>query len=949
MPSYFVTGCIEKITNDLPWAKNPRHNDSKPSNKIECILKSHLRPLVLILKRIGVQVWHDKCDDRLLLAKCILPSYSKVDETVEMTYRATWHPLEADLFAVLYEGCKIAVFLLNREYMNERCVGKRIHAIKCLYYLDLRRRSFFRSATSILAVGKAIFVFCNSKHIARLSWSCAFQEIQSCNENVDYITYVATISCIGMVMGNGEVCICFFHNIPLQDIFSALLSEQKYQVSIMVSPGNECQNNRATTLSINDKTFRLAVGTADGDVYVYSFKEENSIGYPKNKDSNKRISATQYSKISLQEFIDDPQFLVGSVSVIEWSTDGKAIATGYSKGGFAVWSPDGELIFSPLSCVLDISTSMNLVSKPRSKEQDTQNVSALTWLSSSFNLLVASGETEDSTVSEAARGFKWSLKKLFFLKSIDVSTLSISKFHTPILIGAKVIYRYTQHRRRKKWIRLHPLEAYIEKNAPLCHCAMNPSATHLALAGKSSFLIFEEATSTWVAPRKVSNENELQCVGLLWLNDSILICSHLTSLTFWNITKSNCEKVLSIPLSSESCSHPPQFVSVIKRARQLCVSTRSRSKVSATNFVFISLMYCLDLKKGVLRYKIDKLSPPIFGYPILKACYLPHGMDMHMQFKFVADCFILQRNNGNISFLSTQQGEKVYNLGTKTFVNIWYSELNINHLPTQSKIFFWVYEKDIGLQMLTEGSTLFSLKQIVDINSPYTPIGVIPDNGMCVSFSQQLKHVGFVRRAHSSLTQRQFSCNLVLMYFYLLRSDLKMLENGFHNMLNLPTCLNLIQILVENAYEARHVKCDMSAALLQKVLKMCQNHLELHVKVMGRSARLIERSRWDLLFPYAGNARQLQTVCLQFNDLISAAMYVNIIGTGDTWLIKKMHTSTKNMLVIENGARRAQEFLRYERRSAVKMQLKIYIRRLLLMHVESMREYFHLTDMFNPQ
>ena len=130
---------------------------------------------------------------------------------------------------------------------------------------------------------------------------------------------------------------------------------------------------------------------------------------------------------------------------------------------------------------------------------------------------------------------------------------------------------------------------------------------------------------------------------------------------------------------------------------------------------------------------------------------------------------------------------------------------------------------------------------------------------------------------------------------------------------------------------------------------MCQNHLELHVKVMCRSARLIERSRWNLLFPYAGSARQLQNVCLQFDDLISAAMYVSIICVGDTWFIKKMRALTKNILVIENGARRAQEFLRYERRSAVKMQLKLYIRRLLLMHIECMREHFHVTDIPNAQ
>ncbi len=954
MSGYFATGCLEYFATDL--------NSMNGGKKFLCVSKSTLKPLVLLVKSDALQIWSDGCNDRVMLATKPLPRNDK--DTVDITsYHAVWHPSESTLFAILYEGVNLAVFSLSDELVSKegRYVNSRVRHcnIKCLYYLNFGKQNMICNASSIMAFENDIFIAANNKLAARLSWSCALKETYDCSKSIKYFSYGPVLECVAMVMTNGEVWIYFLPDKLERNLVNAFSTSSENQNLLLISTIDPERNKRATTISIDEKCLRIAVGYINGDVCVYCL-QENTYSKINNSVSNKssrRVSATIYSKMSLQEQVENCNFFVGSVSAMEWAVDGQAVAAGYSRGGFAVWSPFGTCLFSTLSCVSDVSTSINFSFKVGFKHPEIQNVVALTWLSSSFSLLAAISQSQDARSRRDYKALNWSLVVAKFLKSIDTSHTAIFKLHYPVLMGPTAIYRYNHHRRRKKWQKLRPLKDYINSNAPLKHCSVSPSASRIAIAGSSGFVIFEESTKVWRTLSDSNDESNFCCLGLLWLNDSILVCSQQTMLTIWDVAKlKNRKKILTIPIQTDAFS-VYKMIPVTRVARRFFIISRIKYNAAKLNMLLISLSYTSDARGSILKYTTRKVPTPFFdNNPILKLCYIPgtnlipkydcnsqinHGNSFDLGF------FMALHNNGKASFAGANCPKKVYDVAQEIFLNIWYADLSLENCPVSLTVTFWMYEKRLGLHVLVPAVKGFRIKRVINIYAKHAPLGVISYSGRfvyCVSGRKLTRHT---RRPYFAVLGNSFSFNVALILIYLKDSNTRMVDTVFYKLLDTSTSRSLLQILVEHAYGNRHLtNSGASFLLLQRVLKMLRNEMKLYVKVICRSARLIEKSRWVFIFPYAGNPCQLYNICIKYKDIISGSMYMNILCESGIASVNNIHKSTIITKTIETGTKLIRKFMKHgNKNSALDEELKLFLERISIKHVVSVREYFHTSDM----
>jgi hypothetical protein len=783
---YFATGCKEFLTKDLYSEGDINNRNLKYCDRTLCISKSCLKPLVLFITDNEVQVWSDIYNNHVLLAKLTLPRDGINNRDVSPSCHAVWHPFEANLFAVLYRGQNLAVFSLGDK--NTGAKGAHIkglmYSVKCLHYSNFWKRDTFRSGTSILAVKNHIFITGNNKRIARLSWTCAVEEIFESSKNIVFFTFESSLSCVGMVMATGEAGISFFRDTPDRDTFSCDMKNSRF--SLLYAGEVQHKNNPATLVSISGKCFRVAIGLCNGDLYIYCLKEKLG-SLPNNSPSQKSftaVSVTLYSKISLQGMIEHSGFLVGSVSAIKWTSDSGVLAAGYSMGGIAVWTSSGDCLFSTLSCVNDISNSMNLTPQIDSQQPEIQNVVSLSWLSSSFLLLAAFSHLQNNNSLVDPKGKKWQIVQVNFLKSIDTSCMAVSKLQLPVLIGPTFIYRYHHHRRRRKWQKLCPLKDYIETNAPLNHCSISPSAMYVAIAGKTGFILFEDATVSWRIFPDLKYTKNFQCLELAWLDDNILVCLHVNTITIWNVAKSNNRKqILTIPLTLEKYS-AYGIVPTIGDANKLCLAARRNDSITTLSFFYVSFSYSCNNDSEILNYNIGNIRSPIIdGHPVLRICCLAENTYMQ---EFAMEgtvrqetpnppgVLLLLRNNGSASLIGLHNFKKHFELGQRVLVYIWYSEFCIRsntHLPS---IKFWFYERKNGLHLLLPNDEVISVRHSTNCYLKNLPLGIIPYNGRFLYCMPALWTMRSFKRTHQVIKQRSFSYLIILLIIHLPRAGDKM-------------------------------------------------------------------------------------------------------------------------------------------------------------------------------
>ena len=220
------------------------------------------------------------------------------------------------------------------------------------------------------------------KRVAYFAWSGECEEVAVCSKAVIYVTYNAELSCIGVIF-YGQVGIHIIRDAVCKNIHCAFTYKEEGQYSLLLPKGTQ-----ATILSIDDRYFRAAVGTIDGSLFVCPLMAKSCEDLDRSKIMG-HVTARMRTHI-VPNVRNGFNFPLTSIILIEWTNDRQAIAAGYSGGQVIVWSPEGAPLFSINCGVFSRKTSFG---NSNQNKNNFHMVTAMTWISSSFVLLVAVSPT----------------------------------------------------------------------------------------------------------------------------------------------------------------------------------------------------------------------------------------------------------------------------------------------------------------------------------------------------------------------------------------------------------------------------------------------------------------------------------------------------------------------------------------------------------------------------
>lgn len=136
-----------------------------------------------------------------------------------------------------------------------------------------------------------------------------------------------------------------------------------------------------TCASFDPVNSTLAVGRTDGTVLIY----DAAMLLSARPDTP--LPATQL--FSQSEWGIDPEEVLGGVSCLAWSGDGRVLAVGHRKAGLAVWTASGCRMLSTLSVTARSLQHREDHVSSTSADPLESPVSDLTWSTCGYRLLVA--------------------------------------------------------------------------------------------------------------------------------------------------------------------------------------------------------------------------------------------------------------------------------------------------------------------------------------------------------------------------------------------------------------------------------------------------------------------------------------------------------------------------------------------------------------------------------
>ncbi|KAB2605731.1 RIC1-like protein [Pyrus ussuriensis x Pyrus communis] len=169
----------------------------------------------------------------------------------------------------------------------------------------------------------------------------------------------------------------------------------------------------------------------------------------------------------------------GPVSCIAWTPDNSAFAVGWKLRGLTVWSVSGCLssVSSPMvkpihECKYEpLMTGTSLM----------QGVSGMTYV----------------------RQVIYGDDRLLVVQSEDTDELKMLHLNLPV--------------------------SYISQNWPVQHVAASKDGMYLAVAGLHGLIIYDIRWKKWRVFGDITQEQKIQCKGLLWMGKIVVVCNYIDS------------------------------------------------------------------------------------------------------------------------------------------------------------------------------------------------------------------------------------------------------------------------------------------------------------------------------------------------------------------------------------------------------------------------------------
>lgn len=71
--------------------------------------------------------------------------------------------------------------------------------------------------------------------------------------------------------------------------------------------------------------------------------------------------------------------------------------------------------------------------------------------------------------------------------------------------------------------------SYISQNWPVLHVAASEDGMYLAVAGLHGLILYDIRLNRWKFFGDVTQEQKIQCTGLLWMGKIVVVCNYIES------------------------------------------------------------------------------------------------------------------------------------------------------------------------------------------------------------------------------------------------------------------------------------------------------------------------------------------------------------------------------------------------------------------------------------
>jgi WD40 repeat protein len=246
----------------------------------------------------------------------------------------------------------------------------------------------------------------------------------------------------------------------------------------------------------------LAVGCSRGVVELYDLAE------------NMRHIRT----ISLYDWgysVED----TGPVACISWTPDNCAFAVGWKFRGLTVWSVSG----CRLMCTIR-QTGSNSASSPMVKPSALKfeplmgGTSHIQWDDNGYKLFAV-----EESLSERVLAF--SFAKCCLNRGLSGTTYS----HQVLYGDDRILLVQPDDADELKLLHLNVPVSYISQNWPVLHVVASNDGMYLAVAGSHGLVLYDLRNKRWRFFGDVTQEQKIQCKGLLWLGKIVIVCNYVES------------------------------------------------------------------------------------------------------------------------------------------------------------------------------------------------------------------------------------------------------------------------------------------------------------------------------------------------------------------------------------------------------------------------------------
>ncbi|XP_022770465.1 guanine nucleotide exchange factor subunit Rich-like isoform X3 [Durio zibethinus] len=247
----------------------------------------------------------------------------------------------------------------------------------------------------------------------------------------------------------------------------------------------------------------LAVGTRRGVVELYDLAESMSL----------------IRTVSLYDWgysMDD----TGSVSCIAWTPDNSAFAVGWKLRGLTVWSVSGCRLMSTIRQI-GLSSVSSPVVKPNHDckyEPLMGGTSLMQWDEYGYRLYAI----EEGTLE---RILAFSFGKCCLSRGVSGMT-----YVRQVIYGEdRLLVVQSEDTNELKMLHLNLPVSYISQNWPVQHVAASKDGMYLAVAGVHGLILYDIRLKKWRVFGDISQEQKIQCKGLLWLGKIVVVCNYIDS------------------------------------------------------------------------------------------------------------------------------------------------------------------------------------------------------------------------------------------------------------------------------------------------------------------------------------------------------------------------------------------------------------------------------------